>query len=301
MWKEKTEERKDIRHRSDIKANMSSSMLSDWIKGHELQAPAIQDAPAFYRNIEERLDVRRANHSFWSDTWKDRDALDFSSNDTLSLGASGTLRTEFLRELSRHPAVNFASGGSRSLPDGRYAYLEEVEQEIAEFHGAEYGIIVGSGYEANVAVFTSIPQAGDIIVYDEMIHASVHDGMQKSRADKLSFRHNSVESFRETVLSVLDQPLIRDKKRSVLIAVESLYSMEGDICPLRELVEAAKKLLENAYFIVDEAHSTGVIGPNGSGLVNALGLEKEIAVRVHTCGKALAANGGDYFPIPGSV
>lgn len=269
-------------------------MLSSWIKGHELQAPIMQDAPAFYRNIEEKLDVRRANHSFWSDTWKDRDALDFSSNDTLSLGTSGILRAEFIEELSRHPTVDFASGGARSLPDGRYIYLEQVEQDIADFHGAECGIIIGSGFEANVAIFTSIPQSGDIIVYDEMIHASVHDGMRKSRADKISFRHNSVESFRKTLLLTLNQPLIQEKKRSVLVAVESLYSMEGDICPLKELVEVAKEILENVYFFVDEAHSTGVIGPSGSGLVNALGLEKEIAVRLHTCGKALAANGGNF-------
>lgn len=277
---------------------MASAMLSDWMKGHQLQAPALQDAPSFYRNIEEKLDVRRANHSFWSDTWKDRDALDFSSNDTLSLGAGGALRAEFLQELSKHPTANFASGGARSLPDGRYAYLEEVEQEVAAFHGAEHGVIVGSGFEANVAIFTCIPQAGDIIVYDEMIHASVHDGMRKSRADKITFRHNSVESFREALVSALDQPLIRQKKRSVVIAVESLYSMEGDICPLQELVDTAKEILDNVYFVVDEAHSTGVIGPNGAGLVNALGLEREIAIRVHTCGKALAANGGDSCPNP---
>ncbi|RAH57478.1 PLP-dependent transferase [Aspergillus piperis CBS 112811] len=250
---------------------MSSNMLSSWIEGHKLQAPTMQDAPAFFRNIEEKLDVRRANHSFWSDTWKDRDALDFSSNDTLSL--------------------DFASGGARSLPDGRYIYLEKVEQEIAGFHGAECGLILGSGFEANVAIYTSIPQAGDIILYDELVHASVHDGMQKGRADKISFHHNNVESFREALLSALGQPLIQEKERSVFVAVESVYSMEGDICPLKELFEAAKDVLDNVYFFVDEAHGTGVIGPNGSGLVNALGLEKEVAVRLHTFSKVLGANG----------
>lgn len=271
-------------------------MLSSWIKAHELKAPSLQDAPVFYRNIEEKLDVRRASHSFWGDTWKDRDAWDFSSNDTLSLGSSGVLRAEFLKELSRHPQANFASGGARSLPDGRYAYIEQVEQEIADFHKAECGILVGSGFEANVAIFTSLPQAGDVILYDEMIHASVHDGMQKSRAtDRVSFRHNNVEAFRETLLSTLNRPQIKEKKNTVIVAVESIYSMEGDICPLKELVEVVKETLENVCFFVDEAHSTGVMGPNGSGLVNALGLEREIAVRLHTCGKAMAANGGNQL------
>lgn len=270
-------------------------MLSSWIKGHELQAPIMKDAPVFYRNIEKALDIRRANHAFWGDTWKDRDALDFSSNDILSLGSSGILRAEFVRELSCYPKANIASGGARSLPDGKYTYIEQVEQEIAKFHGAETGLIVGSGFEANVAIFTSIPQSGDIIIYDEMIHASVHDGMRKSRASKISFRHNSVESFRTRLLSTLDQPLIKEKKRSVLVAVESLYSMEGDICPLEDLVKVAKETLENVQFFVDEAHSTGVIGRHGSGLVNLLGLEKQIAVRLHTCGKALASNGGNFL------
>ncbi|OJZ80858.1 hypothetical protein ASPFODRAFT_37788 [Aspergillus luchuensis CBS 106.47] len=109
------------------------------------------------------------------------------------------------------------------------------------------------------------------------------------RQDLLSPQH--VESFREALLSALGQPLIQEKERSVFVAVESVYSMEGDICPLKELVEAAKDVLDNAHFFVDEAHGTGVIGPNGSGLVNALGLEKEVAVRLHTFSKALGANG----------
>lgn len=271
---------------------MSSRMLSDWIEGHELQALTLQEIPGFYRNIEKRIDVRRANHSFWNDTWKDRDSLDFSSNDTLSLGADGILQAEFIQELGRHSSINFASGGARSLPDGRSTYLEQVEREIADFLGAEYGIIVGSGYEANVAIFSSIPQAGDIIIYDEMVHASVRDGMQKTQADKVPFRHNSIQSFQETLLAAAGRQQIRDKQRSVLVAVESVYSMDGDICPLKELVEVAQSILENVYFIVDEAHSTGVLGANGSGLVCALGLENKIAIRLHTCGKALAANGG---------
>ena len=112
---------------------------------------------------------------------------------------------------------------------------------------------------------------------------------------RIEFQHNDVESFRSTLLSILDsQYLIKQGKRSVIIAVESVYSMDGDVCPLQELVDVTKEIFPrgNAQFVVDEAHSTGVIGSKGAGLVCELGLEKEIAVRLHTYGKAMSASGG---------
>ncbi|MCJ1300654.1 hypothetical protein MMC08_003451 [Hypocenomyce scalaris] len=182
--------------------------------------------------------------------------------------------------------------------DGNYDYLETVEDEIAQFHRAEAGLIVGSGFEANLAIFAAIPRPGDAIVYDELVHASTHDGMQHSQAvTRVPFRHNDVDSFRDAMISVCDsQPLIRQGKRCVIVAVESFYSMDGDICPLRELIEAAKEIFPggNAQFLIDEAHSTGVIGPKGAGLVCELGLEREVAIRLHTFGKALSASGGIY-------
>lgn len=142
--------------------------------------------------------------------------------------------------------------------------------------------------------------AGDAIMYDELIHASVHDGMKESLAlCRMSFRHNDPESLYEFLLAVREsQPLVRQGACSVLISVESVYSMDGDVCPLRELVEVAKKVFPggNAQFVIDEAHSTGVLGSKGASLVCALGLEKEIAIRMHTFGKALASTGGKAHP-----
>ena len=259
----------------------------------------MKDAPVFYRNLEEAIDVRRRLHAqltLRTSIWRDGSGgVDFISNDMLSLGASGQLRAEFMEELNRHPYLSPGSGGTR-LVDGNYGYIEMVEQELAQFHGAETGIIVGAGFNANLAIFTAIPRPGDAIVFDELVHASAHDGMAQSQAvHRVSFRHNDAESLQEVLLSVCDsQPLIKQGKRCILIAVESTYSFDGDVCPLRELLEIAKETcpLGNVQFIVDEAHSTGVIGPMGSGLVNELGLEKEIAVRLHTFGKALASTGG---------
>ena len=273
------------------------------MKAQKLKAPAMRNAPAFYRNLEEALDVRRRDHGLHTiktNVWKNGDAVDFSSNDTLSLGASGILRTEFMRELERYPNIPPGAGSSRVM-DGNYEYLETVEDEIAQFHGAEAGLIMGSGFEANLAIFAAIPRPGDAIVYDELVHASTHDGMLHSQAmTRIPFRHNDVDSFRDAMVSIYDsQPLIRQGKRCVIVAVESFYSMDGDMCPLRELIETAKQIFPcgNAQFLIDEAHSTGVIGPKGAGLVCELGLGGEVAIRLHTFGKALSASGGTYNTI----
>ena len=277
---------------------MSTSMVAEWIKSQRLKGPAMKGSSVFYRNLEEALDIRRRDHALFilkKNTWQDGQVVDFSSNDTLSLGGSGLLRIEFEQELRRHPTVSLGAGSSRIM-DGNYKYLEVVEEEIAEFHGAETGLLLGSGFEANLAIFAAVPRAGDAIVYDELVHASTHDGMQQSQAScRVSFRHNNVDSFRDALVSVCDfQPLVGQGKRCVIIAVESFYSMDGDICPLEELIEVAKEIFPdgNAQFLVDEAHSTGVIGKKGAGLVCELGLEKEVAIRLHTFGKALASSGG---------
>lgn len=276
--------------------------MANWIRGQKLRAPAMKAAPTFYRNLEEALDVRRRDHALYTiktNGWNGGDAVDFSSNDSLSLGASGRLRAEFTKELERYSSVPVGAGSSRVM-DGNYEYLETVEAEIAQFHGAETGLIIGSGFEANLAIFAAIPRPGDAIVYDELVHASTHDGMLHSQAIcRAPFRHNDVDAFRDALISIYNsQPLIRQEKRCVIVAVESFYSMDGDVCPLKELVEVAKEIFPggNAQFLVDEAHSTGVIGPNGAGLVCELGLEKEIAIRLHTFGKALASSGGWYQP-----
>lgn len=153
-------------------------------------------------------------------------------------------------------------------------------------------------FEANVTLFSTIPAEDDAIIYDEFIHASVHDGMKLSKSKtKLSFLHNNLESFRETLKGLSStQEKLRQGENSVIIAVETVYSMEGDLAPLAALVRIAKEEfpLGNASFVVDEAHATGLFGLNGRGLVSHLGLEDEIAIRMHTMGKAIASTGGTY-------
>ncbi|KAF2877771.1 putative aminotransferase [Massariosphaeria phaeospora] len=269
------------------------------IKGQQPQLqPSPEASQSFYRNLEDALDARRTSHTLYSivqNSWQVNDAVaDFSSNDILSLGSSGLLRAEYLNELAQNPASNPGAGGSR-LIDGNYTYLEETEQVIASFHGAETALLLASGYEANIAIWTAIPRPGDVILYDALVHASTHDGMDQSLAvEREEFGHNNIVDFRRALLAILEsKPLVKQGKRSIIIAVESVYSMDGDVCPLQELVDIAKDVCPkgNAQFVVDEAHSTGVLGPNGAGLVCALGLENEIAVVMHTCGKALSSRG----------
>jgi 8-amino-7-oxononanoate synthase len=230
-------------------------------------------------------------------TTKPASSVDFSSNDFLSLASSQELRAAFLKELESDPALlnNLGSGGSRLL-DGNSTYAERLENDIAHFHGAETGLLCNSGYDANAGLFSCLPQPEDVVVYDEFIHASVHDGMRMSRARKLlQFTHNEPAALRRVLEECISEDeAIRAGRRNVFIAVEAVYSMDGDVAPLKEFVAVIKKTLPkgNGHLIVDEAHSNGIFGSNGRGLVCELGLEKEVTVRLHTFGKALACNGG---------
>jgi len=220
---------------------------------------------------------------------------DFTSNDYLSLATSPTLRTAFQSALSAAPQI-LGSGGSRLLvPTPAHVALE---RRLERFFGAEKALLFNSGFDANVAFFSAIPQPGDFVLYDEHIHASVHDGMSASRVDPSSlikFPHNSVAALKQSLRKLLhEHEDLRDGKASAFVAVESLYSMDGTFAPLHEVVKSVEEMLPrgNGYVIVDEAHATGIYGPQGRGMVAALGLEGRVLARLHTFGKALAGSGG---------
>jgi 8-amino-7-oxononanoate synthase len=241
--------------------------------------------------LQALLDQRRKNARIRNLTLPTPGSIDFSSNDFLSLSTSDELKSAYLSELQDTP-LPMGSGGSRLL-DGNSPYAEALEHEIAEFHGAEAGLLFNSGFDANTGFFSSVPQPGDVIVYDELVHASVHDGMRLSRAaETISFQHNSVTDLRR----VLKGLCLPKHSNHVFVAVESIYSMDGDVSPLREIVEVVEDVMgkDASHIIVDEAHSTGVLGPQGRGLVCDLKLEDRIFARLHTFGKALASNGGEH-------
>ncbi|KAF2631104.1 8-amino-7-oxononanoate synthase-like protein [Macroventuria anomochaeta] len=234
------------------------------------------------------LERRQTNSTLRNLTLPKAGQIDFSSNDFLSLSTNTQLKGVYLAELQTSQ-LPLGSGGSRLL-DGNSPYAESLECDIAAFHGAEAGLLWNSGFDANAGFFSCVPQPGDVIVFDELVHASVHDGMRLSRAAQtVPFEHNSVADLRRVLSEVAQLP----SRCNVFIAVESIYSMDGDVAPLRQIVDTVAETLGEGrgYIVVDEAHSTGVLGFEGRGLVCELGLEKQIFARLHTFGKALAGNG----------
>lgn len=205
--------------------------------------------------------------------------VDFCSNDYLGFARSTELKK--LVEAHLNPISNYknGSGGSRLL-SGNTAYTEETEQHIADFHRAESGLIFNSGYDANVGLLSSIPQRGDTIITDELIHASLIDGCRLSYATRYKFLHNNLQDLEDK---------LKLAKGNAFVVVESVYSMDGDLAPLSEISLLCEKY--NAALIVDEAHATGIFGEHGKGLVNQLNLENKIFARIITFGKALGTHG----------
>jgi 8-amino-7-oxononanoate synthase len=247
------------------------------------------------RTLERLLIGRREKGTLRNLTLQQQHHVDFSSNDFLSLATSPQLKHRYLQELQNSDLPQ-GSGGSRLL-DGNSTYAETLERDIASFHGAETGLLFNSGFDANAGFFACVPQQEDVVVHDELVHASVHDGMKMSRARKtISFKHNSVEDLKKVLRKILDEDQIAGRQStSVIVAVESIYSMDGDVAPLKEIVSLVEESMgARGYVVVDEAHSTGVLGHQGRGLVCDLGLQDRILARLHTFGKALASNGGEY-------
>ncbi|KAF2405072.1 PLP-dependent transferase [Trichodelitschia bisporula] len=258
-------------------------------------------APGLETALHARLQKRLKNSTLRRLTTAPTGSIDFSSNDFLSLSTSPLLRETFLSELAAHPTFPLGSGGSRLL-DGNSPYALALESTIATFHRAPAALLFNSGFDANAGVFACVPQPGDVIVHDALIHASVHDGMRLSRASKtLPFAHNDVDDLERILTSLLaSHPGLASGQTNGFIALESVYSMDGDIAPLAAITTLTSTLFphRNAHIILDEAHGTGVLGPQGRGLVCALGLENRIFARLHTFGKALAAGGAAVLCSP---
>ncbi|WP_170763859.1 8-amino-7-oxononanoate synthase [Ruegeria lacuscaerulensis] len=209
-----------------------------------------------------------------------RRGLDFASNDYLGLSQSPLLRRAAQEALAR--GVPLGSGGSRLLR-GNHPEHEALEEEVAAFFGAEAALFMGGGFQANQAIFSTLPAAGDLILYDDLVHASAHEGMRMGRADTRAFAHNNVADAKRAVT----EWLAAGGAGQIWIAVESVYSMEGDVAPLNELSDLAQEY--GAILVVDEAHATGVFGPRGRGLAH--GIKAEV-LTLHTCGKGLGVSGG---------
>ncbi|MEA2831063.1 MAG: 8-amino-7-oxononanoate synthase [Bradyrhizobium sp.] len=212
----------------------------------------------------------------------ERAGIDFTSNDYLGLAESEELTRAAADALAR--GVPVGSGGSRLLR-GNHPEHEALESEAAAYFGAETALYFGGGYIANFAIFSTLPQRGDLVVHDELIHASVHEGLRRGRADFVAVPHNNVDAF--------DAAIVRWRaaggKGRAWLAIESLYSMDGDSPDLAEMFAVADR--HDAMVVIDEAHATGVLGPQGRGLAAAFE-GRDNVITLHTCGKALGTSGG---------
>lgn len=206
--------------------------------------------------------------------------ISLCSNDYLGLATDPRLRQAVVEALRRGCAVG--SSGSRLL-SGNSPEWEDLESAFAQFAGTEAALYFGSGYVANIGMLTSLLKPDDIVFSDALNHASLIDGIRLSRATKVVYPHRDLKFLKNALREHAASG------RTKLIVTESLFSMEGDFAPLKEMLDLASQY--GAGLVVDEAHATGVCGPRGRGIAAHLEIERDVVAIVHTCGKALASVG----------
>ena len=207
--------------------------------------------------------------------------IDFFSNDYLGFASDPNLDPESAGE-GISPFQWNGSTGSRLISGNSRAH-EELEMALAKFFKAESALIFNSGYDANIGLLSAVLQRQDAVFFDRLSHASIRDGISLSSASAYGFEHNDLDDLKKKISKA------RSRTGQNYVIVESVYSMDGDEAPLEQLAEYCRS--ENLYLIVDEAHSTGVMGQDGSGMITLLGLENEVFARIHTFGKALGCHG----------
>ncbi|MFC5682303.1 aminotransferase class I/II-fold pyridoxal phosphate-dependent enzyme [Flavobacterium sp. MAHUQ-51] len=249
-------------------------------------------------NLSKKLEIRIQNNALRQLPLANH-LIDFASNDYLGFSKSEHVFNDTHQYLIDRGFTQNGATGSRLL-SGNHQVYQEAESYISAFHQSESALLFNSGYDANVGFFSAIPQKGDLILYDELCHASIRDGIQLSNAKSYKFRHNDFENLenlilrfskKEVVLNGNDGLLLTPNSQlpTIYIATESVFSMDGDAPNLEELVALTKKY--NAYLVIDEAHALGVFGNQGEGLVQMLGLQEKVFARIMTFGKGLGCHG----------
>lgn len=224
-----------------------------------------------HQHIQQKLEERKANNAL-RELKSNNNLIDFCSNDYLGFASEKSIH-QVESDLSQ-----FGATGSR-LISGNHQITEEVESYLANFYKSDAALIFNSGYSANLGLFSCVPKRGDTIIYDELIHASVRDGIRLSNANSFSFKHNDLDEL---------QNKIAKAEGNIYLVVESVYSMDGDFAPLIEIANICKE--NNIALIVDEAHAVGVFG-KGKGLGVELNIENDVFARVITFGKAHGCHG----------
>ncbi len=238
----------------------------------------------FPKSLITKLGQREQNNSLRKLAFPNH-LIDFASNDYLGFSKSGAIFNKTHAYLIDNAILQNGATGSRLL-SGNHAIYQVAENFIAKFHQSERALIFNSGYDANVGFFSAVPQRNDVILFDELSHASIRDGIQLSNAKSYKFQHNDFEDLERLIqnLSSKSQDLT-----TIYIVTESVFSMDGDAPNLEELVALSNKY--NCYLVVDEAHTLGVFGNSGEGLIQLLGLQDPVFARIITFGKGLGCHG----------
>jgi len=233
--------------------------------------------------LTKSLDIRKQQNAIRILSYK-KNLIDFSSNDYL--GFSNLKQIYFTAEkiLTDFNLMRNGATGSRLL-SGNHQLFSPAEDFIANFHSAESALIFNSGYDANIGFFSSVPQRGDLIFYDELAHASIRDGISMSRAKAYKFKHNDIADL----CGHIERSRNINKEPEIYIVTESVFSMDGDIPDLKAMAEFSEK--QHCFLVVDEAHATGVFGSDGAGRVQELGIQDKVFARIITFGKALGCHG----------
>lgn len=230
--------------------------------------------------LKHQLDHRKLEGSF-RELKFNKSLIDFSSNDYLGFARNAALKLSIdsiLKELGEPRRINGATGSR--LISGQYPLIEVVEKYIASFHNATSALLFNSGFDANLGFFSCIPQKDDTILFDRLIHASVHDGIRLSKAQAMAFKHNDAQHLNELKEYVTG---------NVFVAVESIYSMDGDAASLESIISVCRK--NKWHLVVDEAHALGVFGNKNEGLIDKNEQSEACFARIYTFGKALGAHG----------
>ena len=237
----------------------------------------------FPKNLGAKLESRKQNKSLRI-LPKPSELIDFSSNDYIGFSKSKAIFDAIHQFLLDNNIKSNGATGSRLISGNHFLY-NETENHIAEFHQAESALLFNSGYDANVGFFSAVPQKGDLILYDELCHASIRDGIQLSNAKSYKFKHNDFEDLERLILN----PTTNQQLTTIYIVTESVFSMDGDCPNMEELVTVSEKY--NCYLVVDEAHALGVFGEKGEGVVQHLQLQEKVFARIMTFGKGLGCHG----------
>jgi 8-amino-7-oxononanoate synthase len=237
------------------------------------------------KKLQDKLQKRVENHALRS-LPQSNDLVDFSSNDYLGLSQDVNVFQRAHEYLLEMELQQNGATGSR-LISGNHELYEQVEGFLSEFHQAESALIFNSGYDVNIGFFSSIPQRGDVILYDELAHASIRDGISMSHAKSYKFKHNDLDDLKVHLERVSSSAIEKSFQGEVYVVTESVFSMDGDSPDLKAMAHLAEQY--NAFFIVDEAHSVGVFGAKGAGLLQEL--EVNTFARIITFGKALGCHG----------